>query len=192
LLSTTSLMADELQDHPQKFRVTRSDFTFSTIFDVVSDLQQQGSVVKSIFHLRAQYDSYDPLGNLEAYGIRRLLSLGAFCAWGAEIDIYYPDGNYLGMIDGQIATSGAAKFSFYDGLGNPLAVAYLDRNCLGFSVTHPEQSSIILARLTRNYNLGTIDSWDVLIYEPAHFPPEMIKIFAAFACDTQRKFKADH
>ena len=95
-----------------------------------------------------------------------MLCLGVFYAWGTKIDVDDVPGNKVGVIDGQVMTTEPAKFSFYDELGNRVAIASLDKNCMGFSIVDPENSAFVLARLTRNFILDTLDNWDVVIYQP--------------------------
>ena len=178
-------------DNVISYRVTRSDYTFSTIFDMATDKNLVGSVVKSVFHIATHYDAYDRFGIYEGEGICRLFCLGLFYTWGTEIDLYNAEGEKVGMIDGQVMSSETAQFSFYDAFGQRVAIGYLDQNCMGFSLVDPNNSSFILARLSRNFILDTIDNWDVVIYHPERISPRLVKIFAAFACDTQNKFKPD-
>lgn len=183
---------DANQQEPLKFRVTRQDYTYSSVFDLASDSQFVGSVVKWGFHLATQYDLYNGLGEFEGQGNCRLLSLGHFYAWATEIDVYDADGNYVGMIDGQAATTEPAKFSFYDAQYNRVGVAYLDQNCTAFSIYDPNNSVRVCSRLTRNFIQDTVDNWDVVIYDSTAISPMMVKIFAAFACDSQDQFKEDN
>ncbi len=173
------------------YHVIRSDYTFSTVFDMASDEEPIGSVVKSLFHLTTQYDSYDSFGVYKGNGICRLFCLGVFYTWATEIDLYDENGQYEGMIDGQVVSSEPAKFSFYNKQGQKIAIGYLDQNCMGFSLVDPNHSTFVLARLTRNFILDTVDNWDVAIYHPDRISPLLVKIFAAFVCDTQDKFKPD-
>lgn len=173
------------------FRVTRSDYTFSSVFDMANEKKNLGSVVKSVFHITTHYDSYDRFGLYEGRGICRMVTLGLIYNWATEIDIYHTHGNKIGMIDGQVVSSEPAKFSFYDADDNRICIAYLDQNCMGFVLVDPENSSFVLARLTRNFILDTIDNWDISLYHPDRLPLKFVKIFAAFACDTQDSFKPD-
>ena len=173
------------------FNVTRSDYTFSTVFDMTSEKQNFGSIVKSIFHISTHYDSYDRYGLYEGQGICRMVTLGLIYSWATEIDIYNKQGIRIGMIDGQVMSAEPAKFSFYDAADNRLCIAYLDLNCMSFVLVDPENTSFVLARLTRNFILDTVDNWDIALYHPEKMPLKFIKIFAAFACDTQDSFKRD-
>ena len=178
-------------DEPLNFRVARSDYTFSTVFDMANEKNNFGSVVKSIFHIATHYDCYDRYGLYEGQGICRMVTLGLIYTWATEIDIYNTHGNSVGMIDGQVTSAEPAKFSFYDADGNRTCIAYLDKNCMSFVLVDPDNPSFVLARLTRNFILDTIDNWDVALYHPDRLPLKFVKIFAAFACDTQNEFKSD-
>ena len=173
------------------YRVTRSDYTFSTVFDLASEKHPVGSVVKSVFHTAKHYDSYDRYGLFEGQGICGLGPLGLFYSWAAEIVLYNAYGEIIGRISGQLISSEPAKFGFYDALDNQICIAYLDQNCMGFVLVDPDNSAFVLARLTRNFILDTIDNWDVSIYYPERIPSKFVKIFSAFVCDTQNNFKQD-
>lgn len=173
------------------YKVTRSDYTFSTIFDMATEKSNFGTIVKSVFHIATHYDSYDRFGLYEGQGICRMATLGLFYTWATEIDIYDSHGNRIGMIDGQVISTEPAKFSIYDAANNRICIAYLDKNCMHFELVDPHNSALIIARLTRNFIADTLDNWDVSLYRPDLLPKEFLKIFAAFACDTQNKFKPD-
>lgn len=175
----------------KQYNVSRSNYAFSKVFDMSAEGDSLGSVVKSVFHITSHYDAYDRFGRYEGSGISRLLCLGIFYTWGVEIDLYDENGFYQGMIDGQVVTTEPGKYSFYDGEGKRVAIAYLDQNKMGFSLVDPGNSAFVLARLTRNFILHAVDNWDVSIYHPERIPPILIKIFAAFVCDRQSDFKAD-
>lgn len=181
--------ADTFQ--PVQYKVTRNDYTFSTVFEIATNKGLIGSVVKGALHVRTHYDLYNRSGQYTGQGICRMFCLGMIYEWGTEIDIYDADGSLVGVIDGQVVSTEPAKFSIYDKDYNRVAIAYLDLNCSAFSISDPNNSAHLLARLSRNFIQGTIDHWDVLVYEPEAMDPRIIQIFSAFACDTQDKFKFD-
>lgn len=197
----SSLIAHEPKSHHQQhgdtwagkegFRISRDDYTFSTVFELAVDDKLVGTVYKGVFHVMNHYDLYNTKGDYEGTGICRFFTLGLFYTWATEIDIYDAYGNYVGMIDGQMASLEPAKFSLYDSAGKRTGIAYLDQNCSAFSVMHPEKEQRLLARFTRNFLDDTVDTWDVDVYEPNAISSQIIRVFAAFACDTQDKFKAD-
>ena len=179
------------KEETTSYRVTRSDYTLSSVFEMTNEKTNFGSVVKNIFHVATHYDSYDRYGLYEGQGICRILTLGLIYTWAAEIDIYDAHGDRIGMIDGQVISSEPAKFSFYDAEGNRICIAYLDQHCTGFVFVDPDNSAFILAHLTRNFIVDTIDNWEASLYHPERLPKLFLKIFAAFACDTQNDFKPD-
>lgn len=174
-----------------RYRVTRSDYILSTEFNMSNERYSLGKVVKSVFHITTHYQAYDRFGMYEGQGICRFFCLGSFYTWGTEIDVYDVNGEKVGMIDGQALSSEPAKFSFYGAMGQRVAIGYLDQNCMGFTLVDPENSAFVLASLTRNFKADTPDDWDVVIYDPERMPARLVKIFAAFVCDTQNKFKPD-
>lgn len=180
---------------PIHYNTTRNDYTFSTTFEMANQLGSQGIVVKNIYHLTAHYDVYDRYGLFEAQGICRFFGnggLGLVFKWAAIIDVHDDQGNYVGYFDGQVLTTEHAKFNFYNSERELIAVAYLDHNSLGFSLVDPKKPHEILARLSRHFIEGTVDYWDVTIYDAERLSPILIKVFAAFACDTQNSFKKDN
>lgn len=191
MISFLALVGVMGSTHATQYSVQRSDYTFSTVFEMASDNQLVGSIYKSVFHITTHYDIYDNYGVFKGQGICRFFCLGLLYSWGTEIDVYDAEGRYIGMIDGQMASTEPAKFSIYDGLGNRTGIAYLEQNCAAFTIVDPNNSSHILARFSRNFLLDTIDCWDVSIYDPSRISDKILQIFAAFACDTQGQFKPD-
>lgn len=177
---------------PLIFDIHQQEYTFSTVFDLRSNNAFLGSVVKSAFRIRTNYDLYDPNGKFEGLGICRILTLGVIYAWGTEIDIYDHNDNYVGMIDGQVMTGTKAKFSIYDSQKNRIAIAYLDLTCSAYTIVDPDNESHHLASLKRNFIKDMIDYWTVSVYEEDAMDALTIKVFAAFAIDSQEKFKKDN
>lgn len=178
-----------------KFSVHQKDYRFSTVFEMDAYGKLHGSVAKSVLRwlkpLRDSYDVYDESGEWQATGISRIFCLGLFRAWGAEFDIYDKSGSRIGVIDGQVVSTESAKYSIYNAAGERVAIAYLDLSSAGFAIVHPERTTHIIARLTRNFVRDQIDHWDVVVYDVNAVHPAIIKVFAAFAVDYQEKFKAD-
>jgi hypothetical protein len=177
--------------NPLEFNVHQQDYTFSTVFEMNSKERNLGSVVKSSLRVRTNYDLYDSKGKSEATGICRILTLGAIYSWAREIDLYDTNEKYIGMIDGQAVTGSGAKFSIYDAVGNRTGIAYLDNNSSSFTILNPKNERLHLAKFKRNFIKDTIDNWDVTVYEKEALDLRAVKIFAAFAVDTQEDFKED-
>lgn len=176
---------------PQHYSVTCNKYDWTTIFSMAHGSQLLGTAEKSWFQIKRTYDLFDASGAYEGYGSCRVLCLGVFYVWGTEIDIYDAQGNTVGLIDGQLASSEQAKFSIYNAQGNRVGIAYLDQHCSAFSIVDPNNPARILARLSRNFVEDTVDYWNVMVYDPQAIAPSIIKVFAVFACDTQGDFKAD-
>jgi uncharacterized protein YxjI len=194
LLSTTAL----LSEHPDKHELTvyQKDYRFSTVFEMESKGHAQGSAVKSVWRwfkpLRDTYDIYDEEGVWQATGIGRIWCSGFFRPWGAEFDVYDVKGKRIGVIDGQVFTTESAKFSFYNAEGKHVGTAYMDLKNAGFSILHPEKSSMILAYLRRNFVQDQTDHWTITINdETGMIDPRVLKVFTAFAVDKQGFFKED-
>lgn len=170
------------------YEVKRHDYPYSSVFEMTFGQEIVASALKSPFHMTTQYDLYNSQGVFEGKGVCRLLSLGVIYSWGTEIDIYDEDDNYIGMIDGLVATSEPAKFCIYNCEGKCIGIAYLDKACTTFTIIDPNYPALLLAKLTRNFIDGHLDNWRVEHYEPLLVGPKVIQIFASFACDSQGKF----
>jgi hypothetical protein len=175
-----------------KFTVHQKDWRFSKVFEMDSKGNSQGTVVKSSLRMRTNYDVYDEFGEWQATGIARIFCLGFFKPWGAEFDVYDPNGNVIGVIDGQAVTLEAAKYSFYNSRGNCVGIAFMDLTSAGFTIVDPNKETHVIARLTRNFVKDQVDYWDVVIYDVDIIDPALIKVFAAFAVDKQEYFKIDN
>lgn len=174
------------------FEVHRKDYTFSTAFELRTNKDFFGSVNKSCFSIRTNYELYDAKGNYEAVGVCRVLTLGAFYAWAREMDCYDSNGNYIGMIDGQAVTGAGAKYSIFNAEGTRVAIIYLDKGNSSFSAVDPNNEKRYLASFTRNFVEDATDHWNVLLNDPDILDPRLCKIFAAFAVDSQNEFKKDN
>lgn len=183
------MQANEAEIHT--FRIHQKDYRFSTVFEMDGVGTSHGAVVKSSIRVRSNYDVYDERGQWQATGIARVLCLGFFRPWGAEIDVYNPKGEIIGLIDGQVGTLAAAKYSIYNALGECVGIAFLDLTKAGFTILDPENKTRVIARLTRNFVQEQIDSWDVVVYDVHAIDPALVKVFAAFAVDKQNYFKKD-
>jgi hypothetical protein len=188
----THLSAEEIQ----KFNICQKDYRFSTVFEMESQGRSQGMIIKTSLRflkpLRDAYDAYDKDGNWEATGIGRVFCLGFFRPWGAEFDVYDTEGSRIGVIDGQLFSSESAKYSIYNEVGERVGIAYMDLTNAGFSIVHPEKTTKILARLTRDFVQDQVDQWEVANYAPEAIDERILKVFAAFAVDKQEYFKEDN
>jgi len=188
---TMSLNASVHEALPYELKIQRKDYRFSTYFEIDSDDTYRGSVKKSRFRVRTNYDLSNQYG-WQATGICRLLTLGALYTWATEIDIYDTEGSWIGMIDGQVMTTAAARFSLYNEDSELAGIAYLDKNCQGVTITSPDNEAYTIAKFDRIYVLDKVDDWEVSVFDPTRIDDRLIRIFAAFILDHQSEFKADH
>lgn len=179
------------EHHFLSFDVNSQNYTFSTVFDFMGRHDYLGTAVKSVFHLRTHYDLYGVHGEYEGTGICRVLTLGAIYNWGREIDIWGPDGDYVGMIDGQFATEAKAKYSIYNGIGTRVGIAYLEKGSSAFTIVNPHNEFHRIAYLRRNFIPNETDYWSAVVYDEDAIDLRIIKVFAAFALDSQNSFKED-
>lgn len=188
IFSISSSYANEKKYH---FKISKKEYRFSTFFEIDSEDSFRGNIKKSVFRLRTCYDLSDIHG-WQATGIVRVLSLGAIYTWAKEIDVYDDTrGEYIGMIDGQVVTTAAARFSLYDAKNDLVGIAFLDNNYSGFTISDPSSEAYTIARLKRNYIRDDVDNWEVTVYEGERIDPRILRIFSAFAVDYQNAFKKD-
>lgn len=175
-------------DHAYKFSIHQINYKFSSVFELESHGKPHGCVVKSYLRwlkpVRDSYDVYNEAGEWTATGISRVFCLGLFRAWGAEFDIYNKDGEKIGLIDGQVMTTEAAKYSIYNAKGDRVAIAYLDNANSGISIVHPERTTHLIARFT-----WESDHMHAAIYDAEAVHPAIIKVFAGFVHDYKHYFK---
>jgi hypothetical protein len=170
------------------YHITYSEDTFGTIFEMANEKVNFGSVVKSVFHLSPNYDSYDRYGLYQASGVCRMMTLGVIYPWASEIDIYDVHSRKIGMITGHVFCTERAKFSFFDAQEKCVYIASLDRNDKCFVIVDANDPENILARITCNTHVESTNFWDVTLYQPDLLPLKFLNIFAAFVSDSQNYF----
>ncbi|MBA3238384.1 MAG: hypothetical protein H0T62_08590 [Parachlamydiaceae bacterium] len=171
--------------HFLTFDVHRQDTTFSSIFDCVGEHDFLGTVVKSSFRVRTNYDLYSVHGEFEGTGICRVLTLGVIFDWAREIDIYDKNDYYIGTIDGQAATTEKAKFSIYNRNSERVGIAYLDSTHT-FKICDPNNENHYLAIIKRNFE--GVDCWRTTVYDEDQIDLRILKVFCAFITDRQNSF----
>lgn len=190
---STHLDAAVHEDHPYEFEIRRDPYMFATFFQISSKDTYVGSVKKSAFRLRKNYDLSDKNG-WQATGTVRLLTLGSIYSWASEIDVYDTRGIKIGMIDGQLMTTENAKFSLYEyddeGSATHIGTAYLDRDCDSFTILFPDGSPTPIAKLERFRSAAgnDVDFWRTQVYYPEYIDDRLVRIFAAFVTDHQNDF----
>lgn len=172
------------------FTIQQKNYSLSTFFEIDSEDTYRGNVKKSQFRVRDHYDLSDKDGWC-ATGIKRMASLGSFYDWGAEIDIYGVNNEFLGAIEGKILTTASTKFMLFDRYKKLVGIAFVDLDGRGATITDPNNETYALARFTRNFVLDVQDDWSVVVYEPKNLDDRLIRIFAAFLVDSQNSFHED-
>lgn len=188
LNSFNSVAIEEHKEHPNHYYLTLSEHHFYTEFNIQDEKKSWGTVTKSFFHIGAHYDSYDRFGLYEGRGTCQFFSLGTLYTWATEIDLYDDNGDYVGLIHGEVSSAKSGKFRFFNEKGDEFAVGHLDENKTTFSLWDANDSSILLATLILNRGEESIKNWEIMIYRPDQISHHMVKIFAAFVCDHQDKF----
>lgn len=192
--ATVSVSAAVHESHPYEFEIRRDPYRFATYFQISSKDTYIGSVKKSAFRLRRNYDLSDKNG-WQATGIVRILTLGTLFSWASEIDVYDTRGVKFGMIDGQVMTTENAKFSLYeyDDEGNytHIGTAFLDGDFDSFTILSPEGTPHPIAKLERcSTSVGKkVDYWKTQVYHPESIDDRLIRIFSAFIMDHQDDFQ---
>ena len=189
-LGCICLLGAQAWASPLSYTITKNVYLFSTYLELDGNDSYEGRVIKNHLSIRTIYDLYGRNGEYEAQGVCQILSLGALFPWAKDIDVYDANGNRIGFIDGQLLTTTAAKYSFYNQSNEIVANAYLDWNCSAFTIMTPNEK--IVARLKRSFVLEDIDSWKVVAYDSELLDLRIIKVFSSFVIDSQGYFKEDH
>ena len=190
----SNLNAEVHFEKPYKFTIRQQDYLLSSEFHIQSD-SYNGVVKKSAFRVCVNYDLSDKHG-WQATGVKRILSLGYLAAWGAEIDVIDTRKQKIGLITGKVLTTAAARFNIYEyddeGTCNWVGIACLDGKAQSFTVYQASNNPIYpIARLDRVFVPNAKDYWSIDVYEPSMIDDRIVRIFAAFALDTQEDFLAD-
>jgi len=189
-LFATLLCAVQIQAQALSYTISESQYLWSTYFEMQGKDSYIGRVVKNHYNVRTVYDLYDSKNRFEAQGVCQVLSLGAVYPWAKDIDVYDQYGLKIGFIDGQLLTTAAAKYGFYDSRDVLVANAYLDVQSSGFTIMTPDERTI--ARFKRNYVQDDLDYWNIDVYDAEAIDMRLLKIFSGFAIDFQEFFKEDN
>lgn len=184
LMVAASLFAEEPVSESYHFSVHQTHYPLASYFNIQSDDTYRGVVKKSVFRVRTNYDLSNADG-WQATGIKRVVSLGSVYPWATEVDIYDTRGEYLGMIDGQVVSTAAARFSIYNAAGNLCAIAFLDYSLNSYTLVYPDSEAYPIAECHRHLDLTWQDWWDVVVYDSAQIDDRIVRIFAAMICDIQ-------
>jgi len=189
LLWPTLNFADSYQPEGYHFDIHQQIYPLATFFSIQSDDTYRGIVKKSVFRVRTNYDLSDQHG-WQATGIKRVVSLGSLYPWATEVDIYDTTWQFLGMIDGQVVSTAAARFSLYNADGELVGIAYLDPSLDSYSIVYPYSEAFPIAALHRQRESNGEDWWKATIYDAHQIDERLMRIFAAMACDLQEEIDA--
>lgn len=166
------------------FSMHLNAYALATYFTIQSDDTYRGVVKKSSFRVRTNYDLSNGDG-WQATGIKRVLSLGSIYPWATEVDIYDTRWEHVGMIDGQVVSTAAARFSIYDAEGNLCGIAFLDYSLNCYTIVYPDSDAYPVAELHRHREVYGQEWWDVVVYDENQIDERIIRIFAAMVSDIQ-------
>lgn len=160
---------------------SQKDYPLATYFEIDTEDSYPGVVKVSAFRVRTNYDLSDIHG-WQATGIHRIASLGSVFAWATDVDIYNTDWKWIGMIDGQMLTLAEARFNILNEQGQVTAIAYLDDNLSGYTITYPESEAFPIARLYHTLR-GENPVWHMTVYDETAVDERVLRIFAAMAAN---------
>ncbi|MCC5791138.1 MAG: hypothetical protein JJT82_00810 [Legionellaceae bacterium] len=181
------------EDHPYDYTISKDIYKMSEIYQIKSIQKETypGSIKKSMFRIRTNYDLSDKHG-WQATGIIRLLSPGAIFPWATDIDIYDTRGVKFGLIDGSAFTVESAKFHLYeyDDFGNSfeVGVAFANPDFSRFVIYPLGNNPHPIAEMSRDYNNKT---WNVSVHYPEILDDRIMRIFSGFVVDFQDKFLSE-
>lgn len=167
------------------------DFMLSTYYQIDSDETPLGNIIKTKLSLRTSYEYHYSNGALGSNAYLRIMSLGSMFTWAGVMDIYDENGDRLGLIEGAVVTLLPSKFSFYDNNNKLVAVAYMDKDCMGFTITDPYNDFRTIAHLHRIFVRDVVDHWTISVFDRITIDPRLLYTFCAFALDNQGDFKED-
>ena len=186
LMLLTKLSATEQELKGYSFSLFEKTYPLATYFTIESDDTYCGVVKKSFFRIRTNYDLSNSDG-WQATGIKRVLSLGSVYSWATEVDIYDTNWHYIGMIDGQVVSTAAARFSLYDHENKLCGIAYLDHSLNSYSIVYPGSEAYPIAELHRHEENGGLIWWDIAVYDERQIDLRILRIFASMICDIHTK-----
>lgn len=168
-------------------------FPHYNFFEISTFKNRLGSVLKEKNTFGTQYNFYDypREKNLIASACFRFFSLGYIFNLSTILDIYLPNGTWLGKIERKWLTLyQRGKYMFYDAHGNHLATAYMTSNHGGFFLLDPSDTQL-LVEYKPVVIAGAIDRWFMGILQPNRIPALFLILFAAFSTDQEKNFQPD-
>lgn len=191
LKGSLSASTNEFQK-PLHLVMHERDFTLSTYYNIDSEDCAIGNIVKTRLSLRTSYEFYSPNGLLGSTAYLRIFSLGSLFTWAGVMDVYDAYGDRVGLIEGAILTLLPSKFYFYDADNSLVGIAYMDHDCMGFTITDPNNEFKSIAHLHRIFVRDVVDHWTISIFDHSAIDHRLIYSFGAFAIDNQAGFREDN
>lgn len=180
---------------PYEFTITQQDYRFSTLFEIDSLNTYEGQVKKSALRLWKSYNLSDANG-WQATGQYKWTN-ASWVMGEAMMEMWITDtkGDVIALIDGQRGHLTSAKFSIYaydEEFNNEcVAVAYLDNACEAFTFYYPGDETRRIAKMRRVTVADARDYWKVQVFHPELIDDRVVRIFAAWAVDSQSYFRID-
>lgn len=188
---TASIREKIIDQIPSEVTIHECLFTFSNYYEIDSTEGPYGTLVKEKLAIRTNYQYYDIEGQLTSSAYLRILSLGSLCTWAGILDVYDQDGKCLGLIEGTLLTFLPAEFSIYNEKKILVGTAYMDYDCLGFTVLDSIHEKKAIAHFRRKFVKGFTDHWVITINDFECIDFRLLYTFGAFVLDNQNDFRID-
>lgn len=173
------------------FTMHERNYALSKSYQIKSMDGSFGYLNSPKFSIRKSYQYYSQQGQLISTAELRLLSLGSMFTWAGALDIYDSNSNQIGTIEGSVLTLLPSKFCFYDADNSLIATAYMDMDCMGFTIVDPKDESRNIAFLDQIFVRGVTDYWSINVVDQTAIDPIILYSFCAFAIDHQSSFRKD-
>lgn len=176
---------------PYKVTIHESLFTLTDYYEIDSTAGPQGNLIKTKLSLWTNYQYYDQAGQHAAAAYLRIFSLGSLYTWAGVLDVYDSNENRIGLIEGAILTLLPSKFSFYNANNELVGMAYMDQDCMGFTLSDPKNETKTIANYRRIFEKDVIDHWVITINDSDAVDLRLLYSFGAFVLDNQSDFRKD-
>lgn len=177
----------------QEVFINEHHYPFYTYFDMDTPEGHLGNVIKENFDIWTHYGYYGHARDkdLIAKAYIRLFSMGQLFSWASIMDLYTPEEEHIGKIEGCWFTFYPAKFKFYNELKELVAIAYMDNDKMGVSVVSVG-NKLPIARYYRTtleddvVNEYNVENWTLKIFDLEKLPASFLILFGAFLADRER------
>lgn len=191
LVRSTTIHAKTIPQAPTEATIHERLFTFSNYYEIDSADGPQGTMIKEKLAIRTSYQYYDLEGQLTASSYLRMFSLGSLYTWAGVLDVYDNKGKRLGLIEGAILTLLPSEFSIYNAQNTLVGTAYMDHDCMGFTISDPANEKKTIAHFRRKFIKELTDHWVITIIDPEAIDFRLLYTFGAFVLDNQSDFRLD-